>query len=70
MGTWKSKVLSTDSICLVILLVYDFMEYMGFQSQRYRFCSYAVGISKLGELLAMDAFNTEQVLFFLKFLSF
>lgn len=63
MGTQKSEVLSTDTVCSVTLLVYDFTEYMGFQSQRYRFCSYAIGICKLDELLAIDAFNMKQVLF-------
>lgn len=63
MGTQKSEVLSTDTVCSVTLLVYDFTEYMGFQSQRCRFCSYAIGICKLDELLAIDAFNMKQVLF-------
>lgn len=46
MGTFKekNKVLSSDVICLVTLLGYDFTEYVGFQSQKHRFCSYAVDI--------------------------
>lgn len=49
MGTFKekNKVLSSDVICLVTLLGYDFTEYVGFQSQKHRFCSYAVDIWKL-----------------------
>lgn len=58
MGTYKenTKVLSSDMICSVTLLVYGFTEYMRFQSQKHRFCSYAVGIWKLCKLFAVAAF--------------
>lgn len=40
----KMTVFSSDMVCSVTLLVYDFTEHVGFQSQSHRFCSSAAGI--------------------------
>lgn len=40
----KMTVFSSDMVCSVTLLVYDFTERVGFQSQSHRFCSSAAGI--------------------------
>lgn len=47
MGTSKEKirVFSSGVVCSVTLLLYDFTERVGFQSQRHRLCSSAAGIA-------------------------